>query len=213
MKRFPKQAVIVLALLASLWAGDKKKAPQLYTKPGQSIDLEPTKLVTARQNCENWAIAAGLESMLKREGVALDQNFWVLRINGGELCVPELPSTDTLAGVVNKEFVLDDGHHVLLEFHYVPGAPDNPDALLAGLKQQRLTLLLWRGHPYYLTGATYDEHVNRNGLRMFIITELRLADTFSGQPTATFVNGRDKMDEIGGVISVSAMPLDVRQHW
>jgi hypothetical protein len=210
MKQFSRIAGLVLFLLVSLWGDDKKK-PQLYSKPGQSIDLEAPKLVMARQNCENWAIAAGLEAMLKPMNVALDQNFWVMHISGGELCAPEAPSADALAGVVNREFVLDDGRHVLLELHYVQRAPDNPDALIAGLRQQHLSLLLLHGHVYYLTGATYDEFINRDGSRLFILTELRLANTFAGQPGLAFVKGRDNMDEIGGVITVSATPVAI--HW
>lgn len=206
----PKQAAIVLFLLMSLWADDKRKSLQ-YARPGQIVDLGPTKLVTAKQNCENWAIAAGLETMLKQQDVDLDQNFWVMRISGGELCAPEAPSADTLAAVVNREFVVGAGRHVLLELHYMPGAPDNPDALIAGLKEQRLSMLLLRGHVYYLTGATYDEFIHTDGSRMFVLTELRLANTFSEHPGLAFVKDRDSMDEIGGIISVSVKPVEV--HW
>jgi hypothetical protein len=30
-------------------------------------------------------MAAGLETMLQKQNVALDQSFWVMRLNGGEL--------------------------------------------------------------------------------------------------------------------------------
>lgn len=206
-----RAAVILLLLVISVSADDKKKQPQLYTKPDQTVDLEDIKLVTARQNCENWAIAAGLESMLKQNDVALDQIFWVMRISGGELCAPEVPSADALAEVVNREFVVEGGRHVLLELSYLPGAPDNPDALIAGLKQHQLSLLLLRGHVYYLTGATYDEHINRDGSRMFIITELRLANTFANHPGLVFSKARDNMDEIGAMISVTVKPAEA--HW
>jgi hypothetical protein len=213
MKQLSRQAGVLLFLLVvSLWADDKKKLPQLYNKPGQTVDLEATKLVTARENCENWAVAAGLEAMLKQEDVTLDQNFWVMRISGGELCVPEVPSADLLAGVVNREFVTESGRHVLLELRYLSGAPNNPDALIAALKQQRLSLLLLRGHVFYLTGATYDEYINRDGSRLFIITELRLANTFAHQPGLAFTKGTDNMDEIGAMISVSVKPVET-QHW
>lgn len=213
MKRFSRQALIVLACVCALavWADDKKKASVLYKNPGQTADLDAGKLVTAKQNCENWALAAGMESMLKREDVALDQNFWVMRINGGELCTTELPKTEVVADVVNREFVLDDGRHVQLELHYAPGVPNNPDALIARLKQQRLSLLLFHGHIYYLTGATYDEYIHGDGSRMFIINELRLANTFARQPGLAFIRGRDEMTEIGGVITVSVIP--VTTHW
>jgi len=189
-------------VLASSFAADKKKQPP-FIKHDQTADLNEPKLVNAKQNCENWAFAAGLEAMLKQQEVSLDQNFWVMRISGGELCAPELPSPEALAGVVNREFVLDDGRHVRLELRYSAGVPTNTDALIAGLKLQQVSLLWLHGHTYYLTGATYDEYINSDGSRMFIVTELRLANTFAHEPGLAFVRGRDNMDEITGTVSVS----------
>ncbi|HZD08935.1 MAG TPA: hypothetical protein VE176_11845, partial [Candidatus Limnocylindrales bacterium] len=57
----------------SLQAADQKQGQQYYLKPDQTADLAAeTKLSTAKQNCENWAVAAGLETMLQRQNVALD---------------------------------------------------------------------------------------------------------------------------------------------
>lgn len=202
------QVAVVLGLgVLALHAGDKKKKQAYYLKPDQSADLESPKIITARQNCENWALAAGLETLLHKQDVSLDQSFWVMRINYGEICVDHLPSMAQLAETVNKEFVLDDGRHVRLELHFVPGAPANIDALLAELKQQQPVLLLWRGHPYYLTGATYDEHVGRDGGRIFDLKELRLADTFDKQPGTTFQKGRDNPSEIDGTLAVSVVSV------
>jgi hypothetical protein len=198
----PRQVAIVLFMLISLCVQGQKE-PAKYSKLGQTVDLNSPKLTIAKQDCENWAVAAGLESMLKQQGVTLDQNFWVMRISGGEVCAPEVPSADSLSGVVNSEFVLENARHVNLELNYVAGAPTNIDAVVMALKQQRLSLLLLRGHPYYLTGVTYDEFINADGARTFVLTELRLADTFAHHPETTFVKGRDSADDIGGWISVS----------
>jgi hypothetical protein len=206
MRRWWQVAIILgLAVLALHAGDDKKKKQSYYLKPDQSADLEAPKVVTARQNCENWALAAGLETLLSKQNVSLDQAFWVMRINYGELCVEHVPSMTQLAEVVNNEFVLDDGRHVRLELQFVPGAPTNIDRVLAGLKQQQPVLLLWRGHPYYLTGATYDEHVGRDGSRIFDVKELRLADTFAKQPDTTFQKGRDNPSEIDGTLAVSVV--------
>lgn len=194
-----------LLLLATIcvYAGDKKKQI-LYTKPNQSVDLEAPKLATARQECENWALAAGLEALLKQQDVALDQSYLVMRVYGGELCVPDSPpAIEAFAKIMNNEFVLDDGRHVRLELHFSTGAPTNIDALIYSLKQQQLSLVLLRGHPYYLTGATFDEQIGRDGSRMFIIRELRLANTFAKQPGVTFENGKDNVEDIQGTVSVS----------
>ncbi len=206
-----RSAAAVLTLLATVCvhAGDKvsKKLQQSYQlKPDQTIDLPAGKLITGRQSCENWAVAAGLETMLKKKGVALDQSFWVMRLNYGEICAG-LPKIDDLAKVVDDEFVLDDGRHVRLELQFTPGAPGQVDSIIAGLQQEQPALLLWRGHPYYISGVTYDEYIGKDGSRLFIVKELRLANTFAGKPGVTFLRGRDNPDEIQGIITLSATLL------
>jgi hypothetical protein len=130
-----------------------------------------------------------------------------MRLNGGELCLSDLPAIDALTQAVDKEFVLDDGRHVRLEIHFEPGPPVNVDPVIAGLKQQQVTLLLWRGHPYYLTGVTYDERIGRDGTRFFEVNEIRLANTYPKLPGVTFQKGRDDPAEIQGILSVSATTL------
>lgn len=197
-------------LLAVLFQSQvpKKQGQQYYLKPDQTADLPSgTSMATAKENCENWALAAGLETMLQQQKVALNQSFWVMRLNGGELCVDKLPSMETLSRVVNRDFVLDDGRHVRLETHYTSGPPVNMDALIAGMRLQQLSLLIWRGHPYYLTGVTYDERIGRDGTRSFEIKELRLANTYAKEPGAAFQKGQDNPEEIGGTLSVTVIPL------
>jgi hypothetical protein len=70
---------------------------------------------------------------------------------------------------------------------------------------QQVTLLLWRGHPYYLTGVTYDERIGRDGTRFFEMKEIRLANTFAGKPGITFQKGRDDPAEIQGILSVKVV--------
>jgi hypothetical protein len=199
---------LLLLIALSLQAADQKQGQQYYLKPDQTADLAAdTKLNTAKQNCENWAMAAGLETMLQRQNVPLDQSFWVMRLNGGELCVDDAPTIDALKLVVNRDFVLDDGRHVRLEIQFTPGPPVSIDPLIAGLKLQQVTLLLWRGHPYYLTGLTYDERIGRDGTRYFEVKEIRLANTYAKLPGVTFLRGRDDPAEIQGILSVSATTL------
>jgi hypothetical protein len=193
--------IFFFALL--LHAGDKKQKQAYYLKPGLTADLQPVKFTTAKQECENWAFAAGVESVLRRQGVDLNQNFWVMRLHGGELCTPDPPTMDALAKVINDEFVLDDGRHVRLELRFVPGAPADIDSVIAALQRQEPTLLVWRGHPYYLTGITYDEYVGRDGMKMFDVKELRLANTYAGLPGRSFEKGRDDPAEIDGILNVS----------
>lgn len=202
-------AVLFLCAGTYLHAGDKaaRKPTQSYQlKPDQTADLPKGKLVTARQSCENWAVAAGLQMMLEKKGVSLDQSFWVMRLNYGELCA-ELPSVGALAKVVDDEFVLDDGRHVRLELGFTPGAPGEVDSIIAGLQQEQVALLIYRGHPYYISGATYDEYIGKDGSRLFVIKELRLANTFAGKPGIAFERGRDNPDEIQGIVTVNVETL------
>lgn len=195
--------VLLLTAAVCLSAADKKKNATIYVRAGQTADLAVPKLVAARQKCENWAVAAGLEAMLSSQDVMLDQAFWVIRLNRGELCRTEIPSMEALAEVVNHEFVLDDGRHVRLQLQFLPGPPTNLDTIIAGIQQQQLSLLFLRGHAYYLTGVTYDEHISANGGRMFVTRELRLADTFSGNAKLTFVNGENNTEDISGTLELS----------
>ncbi len=206
MYRLHYIAIIVLFLSVSLHAGDKKKQQQLSVKPDQTADLQPARMVTAKEKCENWALAAGLETLFQREGVFLNQNFWVTRLSHAEVCHQDLPDLDSVAEAVNQDAVLPDGRHVRLELGLVTGAPTNIDAVIAGIRQQKLSLLLWRGHAYYLTGVTYDEHAAANGYRMFVIKELRLSETYAQQPAVVFQNGRDNVAEISGLLTVSVIP-------
>src|SRR5262249_57728207 len=57
------------------------------------------------------------------------------------------------------------------------------------------------------TGATYDEHIGRDGSRLFDVKELRLSDTFDKQPDTTFQKGRDNPGEIEGTLAVSVVPI------
>jgi hypothetical protein len=213
MRNRLSMAAMFLALLVvvSLRADDKKKQ-SYYLIPGQSADLTDPKTVTAKQNCENWALAAGLEAMLKQQSAQIPQTYWITRLYGGELCEPQAPSAETLAREVNREFVLDDGRHVKLELHFTAGAPSNTDALIYALKEQHLSLLVLHGHPFYLLGATYDERIGLDGQRMFLIKEMRLANTYAKEPGLTFENGRDNMEDIEGIFTVSVTPI-TGQKW
>ena len=208
MRPRPHLAFFLFVVALSLQASGQKQGQQYYIKPDQTADLAAeTKLGTAKQNCENWAMAAGLETMLQRQNVALDQSFWIMRLNGGELCLSDLPTIDALKLMVNRDFVLDDGRHVRLEIHFEPGAPVNVDPMIAGLKLQQVTLILWRGHPYYLTGVTYDERIGRDGTRFFEVKEIRLANTYPKLPGVTFQRGRDDPAEIQGTVSITVLKL------
>jgi len=193
------------AAFALLLAFSISAAGTMQQRWNQTVDLAPVVISAARENCENWALAAGLETLLQWQDVHLEQREWVRRLNGGDICVHHLPSMDELARVVNKDFALEDGRRVRLELHFVPGAPLDAGALIASLARQELSLFLWRGHPYFMSGVTYDETISE-GMHVYVIKEVRLADTYAKQPRITFQRGRDNMSEIAGILSVSVIP-------
>jgi len=204
MQRFLKAGTlfILLALCASPAENQQQYPPTGYTYPNKKLDLPgDLNFSTGQQNCLNWAFAAGLEMLLKRHNVPLNQTYWVQRLNGGNVCIDQLPGIDELKRVMNKEFTLDDGRHVRLEAQFVPGPPVNVAAIVANLQQQELSLVLWRWHPYYLTGATYDAFISSNG-NQYMLREIRLADTFDKQPATTFQRGRDNVNDIAGILSI-----------
>jgi hypothetical protein len=197
-------AMMLLVLVFFLLAGAQQQPSYLYLKQDQTVDLaSKTKLIKAKQSCENWGLAAGLETMLRHQNVALDQSFWVMKLEGGDLCLPRLPKVESLAQTVNGEFVLDDGRRVRLETHFITGAPVNIDSVIVALKLQQVSLVIWRGHPYFLSGITYDEHITNNGMRIFVLKEMRLVDTFPKLPGVTFEKGRDNPDDIQGILGVT----------
>ncbi|HLJ85558.1 MAG TPA: hypothetical protein VKZ53_01965 [Candidatus Angelobacter sp.] len=197
---------ILLLLVSSLSAGGKRKRPMSLVRPDQTADLQIPKLVTSTQNCENWALAAGLETMLAKQDVALNQQFWGIRIGGGR-CLPELPPMDDITEAVNREFVLDDGRHMRLELRYQHGVPTEVDSLILRIKDQNPSMVIWRGHLYYITGVTYDEYDTSNGGRHYEVKEIRLANTLAGQPGGAFERERDDPAEIEGILTIVATPL------
>jgi hypothetical protein len=201
------QAITFALLLGTALQAPAQKGQSYYQRTDQTAELHDPKLVTARQNCANWGLAAGLETMLAHENVSLDQTFWVMRLNYGEVCDEKIPSLESLAKAVNQELTLENGAHVRLELRFEAGPPRNVDNVLAQLHRDQPSLLLWRGHPYYLTGMIYDEHIGSNGSRLFEIKEFRLTDTFAKQPAATFQRGRDNPDEIDGLLSIRVTRL------
>ncbi len=197
-----------LLLLGNLLnARSQQNQGPTYFKPLQTANLAPGKVITAKQKCENWALAAGLETLSQRQGLAFDQNYWAARLGGAESCRQKLPSLEDIAHTVNQDVVLPGGQRSRVEANLVSGAPTNIDVIIAGIKNQQLALLLWRGHPYYLTGITYSEQFNANGFRQFTITEMRLADTFEKSPAITFQRGRDNADDIGGLVTLTVTPI------
>ena len=207
-------AVFILLLCSRLVAAGQSKGVPLMKLPPQTIDLADLKLPSAAQACTSYAIAIGIEAMLRVQKVALDQHFWVQKANGGEACVDPLPDLDRLSRDIDGTYTLDDGRKVTLETHIIAGAPTIPDDTIAPLKRGIPLLFLWKGHAYVLHGVVYDEYVYPNGQRMFQITELKMTDPLAPakEREISFKTATDDPAEITAIIRVSAGSVE-GQSW
>ena len=208
----PFRAFVVLLLIAVVAAPSsaKKKKIPLLLNAGVTAELPSPAAATAAQKCENWAWAAGMETLLRTQDVALDQHYWVQKSDGGEICLETLASLEQLARVVTGEYVLDDGRKVRLEAHTAPGAPVNMDSIILSLRRGQPTLLLWKGHAYVLYGAVYDEYISPTGHRFFDIREIKLIDPFyveDERRLVSFLKDRDDPGDIGGTFEVTVTPI------
>src|SRR5579864_4237879 len=94
-----------------------------YDQPEQTAEITDLVSTITKQKCENWAWAAGLETILKKQGVDIPQNYWVMKADGGEVCKDEMPKLESLSKLINGEYKLDDGRKVRLEVEAVLGPP------------------------------------------------------------------------------------------
>lgn len=220
--------IFVVLLVVPLAADDKKKmgAP-LVKLPPQSVNLVTT-VPNAAQACTNYAIAVGIATMLRVQGVSLDQHFWVQKADGGEVCMDPLPDLDRLTRSINGVYILDDGRKVTLRTQITAGAPRIPDDVIAPLKDGIPLLIFWKSRAYLLHGAVYDEYIYPNGQRMFQFTELKMTDVLAPSTPAgarrtrvsdppaprrevSFVNGIDDPSAITAIVRVNVTTVDPRR--
>jgi hypothetical protein len=201
--------LLVLGVSAPSPAAKKKKGIPLLVNAGQTAELPSPPAVGVAQKCENWAWAAGVEAILRSQGVPLDQHYWVQKSDGGEICLETLAPLEHIARLITGEYVLDDASKARLQARYTVGAPVNLDSIILGLRAGHPALLIWRGHAYVIYGVVYDEYVSPTGHRLFDIREIKLVDPFFADNgrLVSFVKDRDDPAEIGGTLEISATPI------
>lgn len=204
----------IVALFAAPATAQHKKIksyPPFALHKGLTVDLKMMPVVVAKQKCPNWAWAAALETVLRSQGVPLDQTFWIVRINNGEPCL-DSPGTpeDLIRYLERDDHVLDDGRKVRLHVIYTPGAPTAMDAIIRSVQQNRPVIVYWRGRARVLSGITYDENVSPTGDHIFAASELRLVDLYATAKDPArlgkFVKGTDSLAEFDGMMQVQVVP-------
>ena len=216
MLRSARLALVLLLLVAvpgsaQIFHKKKKSYPPFAAHKGLTADLQMMPVVVAKQKCENWAWAAALETVLRSQGVPLDQSFWVQRLNNGERCLnsPGAPG-DLIRYLERDSHVLSDGRKIRLRVQYLPGPPTYVDGMIRAIQQNHPIIVFWRGRARVLTGVTYDESVASTGDRIFDARELRLVDLYAAPQdparVAKFVKATDSLSEFDGTMQVQVIP-------
>jgi hypothetical protein len=231
MRKLP--AIVVLLLIAAAAAaqldpvaiiirlifrrGSQQQPVALHRMihPNQKAELPKLDPVPARQKCQNWAWAAGLETSLRLQGVnSLPQNYWVMKANGGEVCDDRPVDLGKISKLIDGKYVLDDGRKVLLESYAVAGVPTAVDPLIVATRSGRPLVFLWKGHPYIYVGMTYHEVIWATGQRDYEVQEMKLLDPVAPaeKQAVSFNPVNDDPAEINGLLDIKATLIEP-QSW
>lgn len=198
--------VSVVSTFALLSAGGKQDVSPSWVLHKQKVQAEKLDLEPAERPCVNWGWAAVVADMAAARGVQISQQYLVDRLYGGSRCLDAAGDSEDLAKQLSHDYVLPNGQKFALEARFIPGAPAQTDPLIVSVRQNRPLMLLWRNHPYLLTGLTYDEYIAESGNKMFVVTELQLFDPLAekGKRTVVFSRDQDSPAEINGMLDLTA---------
>lgn len=200
MLRAVQIAAVVVLLSLTAFAADKKSPTGYPTRHGDLlIDIDGLTVATPERNCENWAWAAALQTVLRAQKLELPQSHWIDRANGGR-CEESAPALDETARLFESEYRNEDGTRLHVTIQLISGAPRVIDELLTSLAAGRPVLLYWRSHAYVLQGILYDEAVYPTGNKLYEARELRLLDPAAPDSPVKFVRGSDNPEDINGVL-------------
>ncbi len=204
-------AVLILVVVAA--AGDKPKFG-MKLNAGQYVELRAVPQVTAEQSCDNWAWAAAVQTSLNKQNVPLDQRYWIMKLNGGLVCISPAPGFEELKRVVDGEYLLDDKRTVRLEVRYTNKLPETTDALMLPLANGRPYILMYKGRYLMVIGAKWDEYIYQTGQKMILIKELTLLDQSAkgDQRVVHYDRERDGTQDLGGMFDVVATEV-VSHPW
>jgi len=179
--------------------------------PEQTAEIADLMSATAKQKCENWGWAAGLETILKQQRVNIPQNYWVIKADGGEVCKEQMPKLEALSKLITGAYQLDDGRKVRLEAAAVTGAPTDMDSMIDAPRHGRPMLFVWKGHPYVYRGLIYNEMIAANGQHGFDVRQVELLDPFfdtAEKQIALFDREKDDPNDINGLMDVVVTPIE-----
>ena len=196
---------VVLICTAAAFAG-KKQGLSLTKLPTATVEIKSLKITAAKQKCPNWAWAATVEMMLARQGVDIKQSDWIMKANGGEVCIESTPVLDDVKRVVTGNFVQPDGSKVHISGVVTKDVWD-VGYLIGSLKEERPLLILYGGRVLVLQSVTYDEYVYPNNQRMFEVEKMTLLDPLGGDPVI-FDKSTDDPALVQGAFEVRVGPIE-----
>jgi hypothetical protein len=125
------------------------------------------------------------------------------------LCLDTPGDLQVLADQISHDYILEDGQKFHLEAHFTPGAPTQPDSLIADLRQDRPVMLLWHGRSYLLTAMDWEEYIAPTGNKIFAVQRLKLFDPAAETPEARevfFSRETDTPDDLNGTLELDVNP-------
>jgi hypothetical protein len=211
MRKLIALVLVSLALTLPMSAAKKKNQVAIQKIPDQWVELARVSEVVAEQPCGNWAWAAAMESILRRQKVELDQRYWVLKLNGGLPCLPSAGSFEDLKRQIDGEYVLADHRHVRIEINYRESLPPTTDALILPMAHGRPYMIWWKGEPYLVKGATWDEFVYQTGQKLVAIKTLKLVNPLERGEKRDLVFDRatDDTNDLSATFDAVVTELDV----
>jgi hypothetical protein len=195
--------------LRSLFGAKKSGPPPGWMVRQESAKLEKAELIAAERPCANWSWAAGVVSMVQARGARIAQEYLIDRLYGGSLCLDSVADLPGLADQISHAYTLNDGQKFRIDAHFTPGAPTQPDFLIADLRQDKPVMLIWRGRIYLLTAMEWQEYIAPTGNKMFAIQTLRLFDPAAPTPETreiTFSRDTDNPDDLNGTLELDVNP-------
>jgi hypothetical protein len=178
-------------------------------RPEQVAVIDNVPPVVSERDCQNWALAAGLEIALRLQGVAqLKQTSWVRQLGDEKDCPTTLGDITAFTSAIDREYTEDDGTRVQVHAVYRRGADITPDDLIGPILEHIPALLIWKGQLFVLYGVEYNRHVDPSGrTRSFQVLALKLIDprypTTSSERFTSLVAGKNDFAEVDGLLHVS----------
>ena len=208
-----KAAIAALLLSLAVPATARKKLKGGLTQlPPKTEELQAVGFTAPAQPCLNWAWAAAIEQLLRRQNVAtFPQQYWIRKTPGaymGDLCLDAPPDLPTLKTMIDGEYVLDDGTHVQFEAKITSGVPSDPRDLIAAVRDGRTLIVIVGGRAMLLQSVSYGEAVFTNGQHAFELHQLKLIDPLANGKVVEITDDKEKPPDIAGTLDIRVGPVE-----